>query len=201
MTQLPKYLRNDPRIFITPEAKTRLDLYIGLAIGEISGLGLVTLVNKQDFYITEVSLLKQTCTFSDTVLNPAAIGDYMLSVLERGGDPAKIKLWWHSHADMAVFWSADTDETTIDGFKNGWMLSLVGNKNGQFLGRVDIFDPVRVTVDNLQLTILLPQKPNERATIQNEIDSKVTFVYPPEPVKQVIYRAPTVFKKAVAAKG
>ncbi len=57
---------------------------------------------------------------------------------------------------MAVFWSP-VDERNISGLcRRDFMLSLVVNKAWDTLVRVDWFSPVRVTLDEIPLQVLLP---------------------------------------------
>jgi hypothetical protein len=52
-----------------------------------------------------------------------------------------------------VFWSG-TDETAMSPAQNvgkPWLLSVVGNKKGDLLGRLDIYTPAHVKIDNLAI--------------------------------------------------
>jgi hypothetical protein len=105
----------------------------------------------------------------------------MVDCILKGIDTSKLKLWWHSHANMGVFWST-TDENTIKLFDNGWMISLVGNKKGEILSRLDIYDPIRFTLGNLELKIIIETDPLLEKQIEDEIAEKV---------KHFVYTAPT----------
>ncbi len=54
-------------------------------------------------------------------------------------------MWWHSHARESVFWS-DDDVRTINNFGGEMLISVVGNKAGKFLARLDRFEPSRQTI-------------------------------------------------------
>lgn len=142
----------NPKVYITPELRQKLQLYVNAATGEISGLGIVTIKDK-NFYIDDLFLLHQTCTNADTELDPEAVALFIQDLVEKGEALDKVKLWWHSHANMGVFWSG-TDQATAGKFGNGWMLSLVANKKGEALCRVDVYEPVYLALEKMDLEVL-----------------------------------------------
>jgi len=168
-----------PVVYITTEAKQRLDLYIQLADGEISGLGTVTRLGN-DFLVTAVHLFEQECTSASTDLSVEDVSKFLLEAVRSGLDPAALKLWWHSHCNMGVFWSA-TDDRTAEKFSNGWMLSLVGNRGKEYKCRLDLYEPIRLTLDGLRFEIRQPENSALRAALEAEVKEKVktrVFTYP-----------------------
>ena len=132
------------RLRATPQAWEQLALYILLAPGEVGGLASIA-ADGADFVITAVHLIDQRATDVDNELDPAAVSRFLIDVLQQGGDPGALRLWWHSHGREGVFWSAD-DTRTIDRFGGEWLISLIGNHAGKFLARLDRFEPQRQTV-------------------------------------------------------
>ncbi len=186
--------RERPVVFITQEAKERLDAYVAVAKGEIAGLGEVSLVSPNTFLIQKVYILTQKTTYSDAELDPGVLMDFVQEWMTEGKDLSKIKLQWHSHAAMGTFWSK-TDADNIETFDNGtndWMLSVEANKQRDYVVRLDIFHPLRVTIGGLTLEVLPQIDPELLEAIRAEVAEKVTFTVP-EPVKlgkagvQVIY--------------
>ena len=176
---------NAPALFIPIGVKQRLDAYIQLCNQEISGLGTLRVV-EGGFQVQEIALLEQVVTGASTDLDPAAVAGYMEAVMGRGDDPASIKLWWHSHAGMSTFWSG-TDEATIRGFANGWMVSLVGNHHGEYMVRLDLYEPIRWVLNDLPLKVIQPRPTELEAAILAEIAAKVRrFVRPALPVLKVL---------------
>lgn len=141
-----------PQVLITPQAFQKLRLYIELCPMEIGGLGQVE-CDEPRFVITDLFILPQKVSPSETELDPAAMLELLECCISEGRDPASLCLWWHSHADMDVEWSA-TDERTIETFPGDFMFSLVGNKAGAFACRLDIMRPTRQVLSDLPLTIL-----------------------------------------------
>lgn len=173
-------------VLITPEAKIKMDAWVGMSPGEVSGLGQVRVVKKGLFLIEDVFLLKQTCTGSHTVLNSEAIAALMMEMIQSGVDMSLLRLWWHSHADFAVSWSP-TDNNTIAGFNNNWMLSLVTNYSRDYMCRVDSYDPIHMTANYVPFDVLLDVSEERLTELSREFSEKVTFVVPKPPVKKGVY--------------
>lgn len=159
------------RVFISPESKEKLDLYIRLCQEEISGLGFAR-VEGNDFIIEDIMLLPQEVTAGSTDLNNEDVSKFMVSLIKDDIDPSLIKTWWHSHVNGKCFWSS-TDNNTIDRFNNDWMVSIVGNHSGEYNVRVDLYKPFRVTLDELDLQIYRPEDLRLEAKIRAEITEKV----------------------------
>jgi hypothetical protein len=160
------------KVYITPEAKQRLDLYVDAVSGEISGLGKATIVSG-NLFIEDVYLLEQESGGADTELKPEAVSELINELLAEGEDPQHVKLWWHSHGSMGVFWSG-TDDKTAEGFANGWMLSLVLNKKGEYKSRLDVYEPVHLVADNLEMVVAYPEADAQlKAEIAEEVKEKV----------------------------
>ncbi|MGH7361982.1 MAG: hypothetical protein ACREJI_10265, partial [Candidatus Methylomirabilales bacterium] len=139
----------------TPEAYARLRLYVELCPSEIGGLGEVR-PEGDGLLVTDLILLDQCVSPSETELQPEAVLRLLHRWLEEGRDPAALRLWWHSHAEHEVEWSA-TDEATIRGFGADSLVSLVTNKAGDLLCRCDTWVPRRSTVD--RIPVLWPDEP------------------------------------------
>lgn len=165
-----------PRIFILLKAKSKLDAYINQCPTEISGLGKVVKIG-DDFVIEDIFLLKQVCSPTHTQLDKNDLAEYMLSAASRGESLRNIRVWWHSHAYLDSFWSTE-DDSTATSFRGEWMISIVGNKKGKFLVRLDLFKPFRVTFDELPLVVKLPDSKNLSDDIEREIAQKVDVIIP-----------------------
>lgn len=161
------------KIFITPDAKQLLDLYVAAVDGEISGLGVVEVID-QELIITDIMLLEQESGHSDTELDPEAISRLIADVIASGEDPEKLKLWWHSHGSMKAFMST-TDDATASKFGNGWMVSLVLSKTSEPVCQLDVYDPIHLTA-TATLT-LAPQEASAelKAFVKEEVKEKVRF--------------------------
>jgi len=163
-----------PLFILSPQAAEKLQLYASLCPFEISGLGEIEIL-PSGFLVRNLFLLKQRCYYTYTELLPDYLARFLISFVERGRDPAKLKLWWHSHADMDVFWSP-IDDYTAKGFQNDYMLSLVTNKAGEHLCRLDIYQPLKLTIDRLPVAMPPQSHVEERETrdlILKEISEQI----------------------------
>ena len=156
-----------PRIFIAAQAFERLKLYIDLCPFEVGGLG--TLEHHEgNLFVTSISLIRQRASDADTELDPEAVADHLLRILQQAGDLSAVRLWWHSHAEAQIFWS-QTDEETIEGLRVDPLLSIVGNKRHEFRCRLDLFSPDRITLDSLPLLPLPTDCPADSKSLRQEL--------------------------------
>lgn len=133
----------EPHLSFAPSAWRKLVLFTLHCPFEIGGLGLVRPIER-DFLITDILLVKQEVNDIATRLDSGAVSELILQLLDDGRDPAELKLWWHSHAHEAPFWSG-VDEQTIENFRNDYMISLVSNHQLRFLARQDHYEVRRTT--------------------------------------------------------
>ncbi len=156
-----------PRILIAAEAFQRLKLYIDLCPSEVGGLGTVGQL-ETDLLVTSISLIGQRASDADTELDPEAVADHLLRILQQAGDLSAVRLWWHSHAEGQIFWSK-IDEETIQSLHIDPLLSIVGNKRHEFRCRMDLFSPDRITLDSLPLLPLPNDRPAEPDSLRREV--------------------------------
>jgi hypothetical protein len=181
----------NPIVFITPEAKRKLDSYIRLCNLEISGLGIVTKLGV-NLLVEDVFIFSQEVSAAHTDLDSGAIAMFLTELITRGVETKDVNLWWHSHAGGPSFWS-HIDEDTIDRLGDSWMLSIVGNKVGDYLARIDVYSPIRVTIDELKVETYVKQEQELDIWIYHEIKRKVKVKKTPKQgrkkLKQLIQEA------------
>lgn len=155
----------------------QLRAYVEATPYEISGLGKI---RKEGDTITieEIKIFKQHVTSVETTLDRQALGKFYDDLMKNGEDLSQWKLWWHSHADMQVFFSG-TDVATIEDFDNemqtdNWMLSIVTNKKAELLARVDIFYPIRCTINNIDWDVSFADRDIKLNAI-DEVTEKLTI--------------------------
>jgi proteasome lid subunit RPN8/RPN11 len=141
-------LKGDLKVRIDAEALARIWKWTDLARGEFSCLALV----HDDLSVDGVQLFDQTCTSSSTDIDQAALAKFLCTHHQ----PERVRAWVHSHAHLGIFWSQQ-DEQCIDGLANESLLvSIVVNKKREVKCRIDIFQPVRVTIDDVPVVVELP---------------------------------------------
>lgn len=133
----------EPHLYFAPQAWRQLVLYTTLCPFEIGGLGSLEAIG-DDFRVTRIHLVDQDVNDIATRLDGASVSRLIGDIVEGGENPAALRLWWHSHAREATFWSGE-DEQTIAGFRNELMVSLVTNHELRVLGRLDRYDPRSTT--------------------------------------------------------
>ena len=82
-----------------------------------------------------------------------------------------------SHADMPTFWSG-TDEACVKdlgGTQGEYFISLVTNRKGEVLVRLDVYQPFKMTMDKLPL-IVGEETPGLRAQCIADVKEKVSAV-------------------------
>jgi hypothetical protein len=141
-----------PVVYIAPGAEQRIRHWVDLAQGEVSGLGTVIPI-ANGLLVREVFLLEQVSSSAHTQLDDEAVAKLLMELDAAGEDTSTLRFWWHSHGTMSSFWST-TDDDNIEGLANdAFTVSLVTNKHGQDRVRLDLFQPVRLTLDHLELRL------------------------------------------------
>jgi len=182
---------NKTKIYLSIEAYQKMRLWVEMARGEISWLGSVSELKDQDgvfeaFLIEDIHLLKQTCSSANTVLDDQSVGKFLTEMVMTNQDTSKIKAWIHSHASMKCFWS-NIDEDCISNLANSsYVISIVTNKDGDILARVDIFKPFHITVNEVMVDIYYPADDTLKKHCKKEFKEKVTesVFIPAGPVTQ-----------------
>ena len=149
-----KFLTTVQNIWIDLVPHEKLMTWTQLARGEFSCLGLVEDLSTGPC-ITDVFLLKQTCSAASTDLDQQEIAKLMFD-LAAAGLEGQLRAWVHSHAAMDCFWSR-TDDDCIEGLGgDNYIVSLVVNKKGDQRARVDVFSPVRFVIDDVPVKLRTP---------------------------------------------
>lgn len=166
------------RVIIDPEAWSRMLLYVDCCETEIGGLG-IGVAKGLEFHLEEVILIKQWVTANDVLLANEGLATFLHEFVDAGGDPSKIKVWWHSHVHHPLRWSKQ-DEETIRLLNQDYLISLVGDKSGSWLCRLDKVGPPATSREPIPMEVSdrggVPDavEPALREEIQREIDEKVT---------------------------
>lgn len=184
MYQYQPVIQKIPKVFISSEANAKMNFYVNNVTAEVSGLGIIS-QKEGIFLIEDIYIFKQEVTAIDTVLDQKEIAMLIVKMVKNGQDPSKLRLWWHSHDNMPVFWSV-TDDNTISSFRKttDWFISIVKNKTGENLCRLDLFKPFSITLEtplNVLSPILDGKKQEE---LLSEIATKVTIKKAVKPVKK-----------------
>jgi len=116
-------------IVIDRLAYEKIQIWIHMTDKEISGFGIVEIVNKVAF-VKDVILLDQENHDIETEMKGNDICKAMTEFIQNG-ETAEMKFWWHSHVDMSCHWSPQDMETIKMLGKQGWFFHSVFNKDGE----------------------------------------------------------------------
>jgi hypothetical protein len=114
---------------ITPKAHAEIMHYVHKASGEVSGLGRIERASDGTMVVTKVYLLDQENGAASTDISQDAVAKLLF---ETRADAGSLNFWWHSHVNMACFWSGTDLDTIRQLGDNGYILSTVFNKQGDY---------------------------------------------------------------------
>lgn len=116
-------INNHVKVIIEKPVYEKILYWVDKCKDEISGLGKVVFEDGA-FVVKSAILVKQENTGADTEMDAQSVAKAMY---ELRNEPGHLNFWWHSHADMNVFWSSTDHDTIADFGKNGWCLAVVFN--------------------------------------------------------------------------
>jgi len=168
------------KIQVEAVAMQKLWLWVDIAQGEVSALGLVEEIHDEGtaaisaLRVTDFFLVKQVCTQAETDMDIAALADLLLELETSEIDGRQLRCWVHSHGSMGVFWS-ETDDDCIVGLANGeWLLSLVVNKKRETMMRLDQFHPCHLYLSDVVWEVSYPLADGLAEACLAEFKAKVT---------------------------
>jgi len=91
-------------------------------------------------------------------------------------DPSTLKFWWHSHANMSVFWSG-TDDVCAETLSKEFAFSMVVNKAGERKCRLDLYSPFRIIFDGVKIQELTQDDTKLKEECEKEVKEKVKAPY------------------------
>ena len=143
-------------IATAPEISTKLILpysifqkmlcYAKISYGEISGFGKVSVekVKTEDGHeyhakVKEIRIFKQIVNPAHTQLRQQDLINWYVECARAKERMSEWNLWWHSHADMGVFFSGEDDDTikAVCGKAKSKLYSLCINRVGDRTARFD----------------------------------------------------------------
>lgn len=154
---------------ITVDAHERIMACVRACATEINGIGRIS-YKQGKLVIDEVAVLKQSVSATHAELDT----EDLMNFLATRPDASQWRVQWHSHVNMATFWSGIDEEAIKSiGETADYLISLVFNKSGEYKARVDHFKPFHSTQDDLALEIQV-QRPDHSAWAKEVIADKVT---------------------------
>ena len=137
---------------------------------EIGGFLIAEQDENNKWKIHKPVILKQEISGGNTVIDKDALAQYYVETAMKMKNKPFQFVWWHSHHEMAVFWSS-TDLTAIDEFSNGQMsISLVINLKREYKLRVNLWHPYKMHQDVEMDIINKPAKKSIPKSIVKQVD-------------------------------
>ncbi len=162
-------VKQNLRVRIDADSMERINHWTDIAAGEWSCLGSVS----DEILVGDVRLMDQVCSAASTELSQEALATFLVTHPQ----PELVRAWIHSHGRLGVFWSQQ-DEACIEGLANDtYLVSIVVNKKREFKVRIDVWQPFRLTFDDLPLEIRLPDQ-NLRGECERLFNAHVVEVAP-----------------------
>jgi len=141
-------------IEFTKPAWEKINMYIQATEEEISGLATAKLnEHKSKIIVNDVRIWKQKCSSATTEVTANEETIKLVEEFKKDGHNMQdICVWWHSHANMSAFFSG-TDDETIDNWVNQrFLVAVVGNRAGEFKGKISIKEPIPCILDDITVT-------------------------------------------------
>jgi hypothetical protein len=169
-------------LIINFKATQKIKAYVQAVDGEVSGVAKGSYNTEQDaFIITDAMIFKQDCGSAHTSLDSAGQAQFFTELIKRGENTDEWCVWWHSHAEMAVFFSKTDTDTIEQHSHHDFLVSLVVNKNGEAQARLDcwkkITRPKEILLHyDLDLPVIFSQYVDEKIvkSCQQEVSKLVT---------------------------
>lgn len=173
-----KELIKMPEIYIEPRALQKLFLFAEMHHEELSGIGSVDIVEEVRSMKEKISQITIKEIFAVESFNTTAHTDatdglatYFLGLVEKGKSTEHLKVWFHSHHSMGPFWSWEDHDTAYNFDNEDFMISIVIGTNQQLRARIDIYNPLRITIDNVPIKLKSPI--TEDKTIRKEVRKEI----------------------------
>lgn len=133
------------------KAWAKIQHWVQKAPGECSGFGSCQLTVQNGLYtlrVVDAVMAKQRNTGVTTEIDESDAGDaeYRIEQVEKTGI---MRLWWHSHANMNVFWSSQDIRQMRQHGEHGWFAASVFNKKGEVLSALSVGKPFAMILNSV----------------------------------------------------
>lgn len=166
------------KIYWTEEAWRDYQIYCQLSHpNEIAGMGRVVLVDGKPV-IRELFLIDQEVSGGAADFDDEKYSEWYVKVYrgELGYKPEELRLWWHTHPNMSVEFSAK-DRNTIEKIRTGseWFIAVVINERGDRQGELYVKDPPFLPPYKIEKDDFIIIRSEDRtAELKKEFEAKVT---------------------------
>jgi proteasome lid subunit RPN8/RPN11 len=176
----------DFHIKIDREVYEKMLAYVDECPTEISGFGTIEM-QPNGIRVTDAFLIDQEVTSASTDMDTEAIYAAVNEATLKGEDTSTWGCWWHSHANMQVFFS-QTDLKTIDILRSSTpLVSIVFNKRREYSCQVNLYEPLELCLTEVPLEIVYTASEKIKEEARKEIETKVhQRIFVPDPSKPLV---------------
>lgn len=151
--------------------------WINKSNDEVSGFGRATYHKETGvLWVHDAYLIKQRNGAAHTDIDGQSLAKLMFKTKDLEGE---LKWWWHSHVNMAVFWSGTDTATIKELASQGWMAATVFNKKEEtrsalgYLTSTELFGSEVVIKDSLETYIIDIEDDEVKKSWDKEYDDNI----------------------------
>lgn len=141
------------KLIIPAAIERKLNAYVQGLDAEIAGMGAVEMREDGNLWVTDIAIYDQEVTGGTADLSSEALAHFQTDLVKRGISPKNWYLWWHSHVNMAAYFSTIDTGTINTSTEFDHMVSLVVNKRRERQCRIDTFRPFRLVLDKVEVEV------------------------------------------------
>ena len=164
-------------IFILPDLYSKISYLFRKSNLEVGAL-LECYNEGEKFIVEDMFIIKQEVSSSSVDFDEEAVNMLLLECMD---SKKVISGWLHSHNTMAAFWSGVDDSTisSLNDYIGKWVLSIVGNKKMELVGRIDYisstpFGDRSIRVDDVPIHTLPEISRADMDLIDDTVSENVT---------------------------
>ena len=146
----PTLVSQEFKIIYPQEIYDKIMYWVNRSILEVSGFCTVE-TNGPTIKVLDAFLLDEGSS-AETTISATKCAE-LDERLEREGRPGALKLWWHSHVNMGVFWSGTDRQAMNELSQHGWFSYTVFNKRYEHKSAVGLNQPFRLLLDDVKTEV------------------------------------------------
>lgn len=139
-------IARSPRLVIRARVWRELFFYFLETPMETQLMGFISKSEDNLFILEDLVLTPHHGSLGEADLDQDAYPKWLEALEKIGKDITKMRVQIHSHGDMPPYFSEEDMLTIREDYLLDWMISIVGNRKGELLGRLDIFKPIPLSL-------------------------------------------------------
>ncbi|TSC68935.1 MAG: hypothetical protein G01um101466_259 [Parcubacteria group bacterium Gr01-1014_66] len=145
-----------PRLILSDALFRELHYYFSTSVIEFQLMGLVQQEEDNRFVVKEWVHNPHTAGVVHADLDQDTFPQWLDMLEQEGKDIRLLRVQVHSHGMLDAYFSSVDIATILDAYACDWMISIVGNRAGMILARLDVYEPVPLSI-SLPIIVESPQ--------------------------------------------